>query len=159
MNSDTETTLAFIAFSSVDTSRDSTYTRFRSMSDSIRYLKRKKTFTVQPKYLFTRIFILHLTKICGLLRINSKISDSHFVTIRICFFCCLLEKDKFSHPNRKEEIGNKSYPGRKNARLENCRSDLFINFYQLHFYCIRIYESQKSVSLESEIPPQKELFL
>jgi hypothetical protein len=40
VNSDTETTLAFIAFSSVDTSSDSTYTRFRSMSDRIRYLKR-----------------------------------------------------------------------------------------------------------------------
>ena len=38
VNSDTETTLALTEPSSVDTSRDNTYTRFRSMSDRIRYL-------------------------------------------------------------------------------------------------------------------------
>jgi hypothetical protein len=37
-NSDTETTLAATASLSAETSRDSTYTRLRSMSDKIRYL-------------------------------------------------------------------------------------------------------------------------
>jgi hypothetical protein len=78
VNSDTETTLAFIAFSSVDTSRDSTYTRLRSMSDSIRYLKRK-TFTEQPKYLFTAILfsIQRRYAVCFSIRVICRGLESH----------------------------------------------------------------------------------
>jgi hypothetical protein len=42
----------------------------------------------------------------------------------------------------------------KPLHLENFRS-YFINFCQLHFYCIRIHESQKSGSIGSGIPSQK----